>query len=67
MMGGLFARVEAIARAAQVRRLEQILAGVRATGLPADIEDDSVVVRGRRFVQRWLGDPALRFLGRTGS
>jgi hypothetical protein len=67
MMSALLARAEAMARTAQLRRLERIAAAVRSAGLAAEIELDTVVIRGRRLVQQWLGDPLLRFIGRNGS
>jgi hypothetical protein len=65
MMYGLLVRADDLARAAQRRRLEQIAAEMRAHRLVAEVTNNSVLCRGRGLVQRWLGDPALRFLGRA--
>jgi hypothetical protein len=66
MMEKFLGRVEAIARAAQAKRLEQIAASMRERGLAVEVGPDSVAARGRRLVSRWLGDPLLRFAGRMG-
>lgn len=67
MMERLLARANGIARSAQGRRLEQIAATMRDRGLALEVDAESVTVRGRRLAQRWLGDPLLRFAGRSGT
>ena len=66
MMNALVARGAAIARAAQGRRLERIVDGLRAGGIPAEVTSESVTGLGRQLVRRWLSDPAIRFAGRLG-
>jgi hypothetical protein len=66
MMEALMARAERIARAAQMKRLEQIATSMRDRGVAVEQEQASVTVRGRRLAQRWLGDSLLRFAGRYG-
>jgi hypothetical protein len=65
MMENLLARADGIARAAQRKRLDQIAATIRDQGLGAEAGADSVTLRGRRLARRWLGDPSLRFAGRS--
>jgi hypothetical protein len=67
MTYGLLVRAETLARAAQRRRLQQIAAGLRGSGVAVETTADSVVIRGRRLVQRWLSDPLLRFAGRIAA
>lgn len=67
MMERLLACANGIARSAQSRRLEQIAATMRDRGLALEVDAESVTVRGRRLAQRWLGDPLLRFAGRSGT
>jgi hypothetical protein len=67
MMEKLVARAERIARAAQIKRLEQIAASMRGRGLAVESDRGSVTVGGQRLVQRWLADPLLRFAGRYGG
>ncbi len=67
MMEKLVARAERIARAVQMKRLEQIAASMRGCGLAVESDPASVTVRGQRLVQRWLVDPLLRFAGRYGG
>jgi hypothetical protein len=67
MKYGLLVRAERIAAAAQRRRLEEIAAAVRARGLFAEAGSSAVVIRGRALVKRWLGDPLLRFAGRSAA
>lgn len=64
MMAALRARAEAIGRAAQRRRLEDIAATIRDSGLAAEVGPDSVRFSGRSLVRQWLSDPLLRFAGR---
>ena len=64
MMEALVERANRIALAAQIRRLEQIAASLRDRGVAIETGADSVAIRGRRLVQRWLGDPLVRFAGR---
>lgn len=42
-------------------RIAERLCGIG--GIEADIEDDGIVVRGRRLRARWLRDARLRWLG----
>ena len=67
MRYGLLARARRIAEAAQRRRLEQIAAAVQARGLFAEVRSSVVIVRGAALAKRWLGDPLLRFAGRTAA
>ena len=67
MMQKLMVRAEAIARAAQRRRLEEIAGGLRRQSVQAEVDGDSIVVRAGRLIQRGLGDPQLRFAGRGGD
>jgi hypothetical protein len=67
MTYGLLIRAESIARAAQRRRLEQIAARFRGRGIAVEVGTESVILRGRRLVHRWLADPLLRFAGRSGA
>lgn len=67
MMDGLMRRAEAVARAAQGRRLERIAERLRSQGLAAAIAADSVTCRGRIAVQKWLADPLVRFVGRMSE
>ena len=66
MMERLSARGEEIARRAQARTKVRVASGLRdLLGAAAvSIEETRVLVRGKRILARWLGDPALRFLGR---
>lgn len=66
MMSRLKARAESAVRAAQRRRIEELSAILRESGLSAEAGPDWVACRGRRLTQ-WLGDPALRFITRNGS
>jgi hypothetical protein len=67
MMDALLTRATSLARAAQRRRLEDIASGMTARGFAVEILTDAVICRGRDLAQRWLGDPLLRFLGRSGT
>lgn len=67
MMSRLMARARSIARAAQRRRLDDLSALLREKGISAEVGSDSLACRGRRLTQRWLSDPALRFIARSGS
>jgi hypothetical protein len=67
MMEALLARADTLARAAQRRRLEEIASSMQARGFAAQIATDSVTCRGRALVRQWLGDPLLRFTGRSGA
>jgi hypothetical protein len=64
MMEALVARANRIARAAQIRRLEQIVGSLRDRGVVVETGADAVAIRGRRLTQRWLSDPLVRFAGR---
>lgn len=67
MMEALLARADALARAAQRRRLEQIASALTGRGFATEIGAESVICRGKMLVQQWIGDPLLRFLGRSGA
>ena len=67
MMESLIAKGGRIARAAQMKRLEQIAASLRNRGLAVDADEESVTIRGRGLARRWLGDPLLRFAGRRAG
>lgn len=67
MMRQLHTRGEAIARAAQRKRIERIAQSLRAQGLDVETGIDSILIRGRRLLQKWLGDASVRFAGRTGQ
>lgn len=67
MMSRLMARAHSIADAAKRRRLEDLGSLLRERGISAEVGSDSLVCRGRRLTQRWLSDPALRFIARSGS
>jgi len=67
MMGRLMARAHSIAREAQRRRLEKLGAVLGEKGISAEVGSESLVCRGRLLTQRWLSDPALRFIARMGS
>ena len=62
MMERLIDRAGKIGRAAQARRLQQIAAELGASGVKAESDGESVVIRGRALVQRWLSDSRLRFM-----
>lgn len=67
MMSRLIAHGQSIAYAAQRRRLENLSALLREKGISAEVGLDSIACRGRRLTQRWLRDPALRFIARSAS
>lgn len=67
MMERLMGRAQAVAHAAQLRRLQQIAATLADRGLAASVSGEAVVIRGRGLMQRWLGDPLVRFSARVGS
>lgn len=66
MMSRLTARAEAAVRTAQRRRIEELSAILRESGLSVEAGPDSIACRGGRLTQ-WLGDPALRFITWNGS
>jgi hypothetical protein len=64
MMENLLARAEAIAQAAQASRITAIANAAEEIGGVAVLATATgVVLRGRQLLERWLVDPALRFLG----
>jgi len=67
MMDKLMARAEAVARAAQRRRLEEIAGSFRSRGIQVEAGADSLAVRARGLARRWLGDALLRFAGRGAA
>ena len=66
MMERLMTRADGFAHAAQRRRIERIAAAMRAQRIPVETTADSVIVRGRSILHKWLGEPLLRFAGRCG-
>lgn len=66
MMSRLTARAESAVRTAQRRRIEELSAILRESGLSVEAGADSIACRGRRLTH-WLGDPALRFITRKRS
>ena len=66
MMEKLAARGEAIARQAEAGAMGRVASELRGLLCAAavSIEETRVLVRGKRILERWLQDPALRFLGR---
>ena len=69
MMEKLLARAEQIARTAQSNRIEAIAksATEELAGLSITTTATSVVIRGKKLLERWLLDPALRFLGNLSA
>lgn len=67
MMRGLERRGHALGRELQMRRVRQTAARLRELlrGARVDEDDARIIVSGRGLVRRWLGDPQLRFVGRT--
>ena len=65
MMERLLARAEEIAQAAQAKRIEAIAntAKQELSGLSIRRTATGVVIQGKQLLERWLLDPALRFLG----
>ena len=63
MMETLMKRADGIAREAQRKRIERIASTLREHGLAAEATTDSLIVRGRSILRKWLGDPLLRFAG----
>jgi hypothetical protein len=66
MMEQLIARGETIARRAAQAQAHRIAGQLRERLGESSVsaEDMRVIVRGKDLLQRWLADPALRFLGR---
>lgn len=67
MMQALAMRGNAIARAAQRKRLSQIAASLSDHGLRVEVAADSIAVSGRGLIQKWLSEPLVRFAGRYGQ
>ena len=65
MNAKLMKRAEELARAAQRQKIREVadylssLLGSSAV----NVEEARVIVSGRRLLQRWFGDPRLRFYG----
>ena len=59
------ARLAELVRAEQQRRIARVASSLRAMlhGAHIETDGDRVVVGGRGILQRWLTDPALRFIG----
>ena len=64
MMSALLARGEALARAGQQAKVQQVADKLRSVFGSAAIqaEEAQVLVSGRGIIKRWLIDPSLRFL-----
>jgi hypothetical protein len=65
MMEGLVVRANAVARAAQSRRLAEIAATLRGRGVNVEVSADSVILQARGLLHKWLTDPLIRFAGRN--
>jgi hypothetical protein len=65
MMERLLARAEQIAQAAQANRIEAMAeaAAEELSGVSVFKTATGVVLRGKKLIERWLWDPALRFIG----
>jgi hypothetical protein len=64
MMEKLLARAEQIATTAQANRIEEIAQAAQEIGGVSVLKTATgVVLRGRKLLERWLLDPALRFIG----
>jgi hypothetical protein len=65
MMEKLLARAEQVAGAAQASRIEAIAkaAAEEIGGVSVTKTATGVVLRGKHLFERWLIDPALRFIG----
>ncbi|HEU5067482.1 MAG TPA: hypothetical protein VFT61_04780 [Sphingomicrobium sp.] len=64
MMEKLLARAEQIASTAQANRIEKIAQAAEEIGGVSVLKTATgVVLRGRKLLERWLLDPALRFIG----
>ena len=64
MMAKLVTRGDALARAAQAKRIEQIGARLKelVRGVSIETDEARVIVSGRGLLKRWLIDPQLRFM-----
>lgn len=67
MTYGLLVQAERIAQKATRRRLHEIASAAETMGLVAETAEDSVTVKGRRIMKRWIADPLLRFAGRIAA
>jgi hypothetical protein len=64
MMEKLLDRGEQIASTAQANRIEEIARAAEEIGGVSVLKTATgVVLRGRKLLERWLLDPALRFIG----
>jgi hypothetical protein len=64
MMEKLLDRGEQIASMAQANRIEEIAQAAEEIGGISVLKTATgVVLRGRKLLERWLLDPALRFIG----
>jgi adenylate kinase len=64
MMEKVLARAEQIAQAAQANRIAAMAeAAAELSGVSVLKTATGLVLRGKRLLERWLLDPALRFLG----
>ena len=68
-MKRLEARVAQLARAEQRRRLDRMAERLQEMfGSDRVVQSDSeVAISGRGVIRRWLTEPALRFIGRSGQ
>ena len=64
MMSLLQRRMERLARAEQRRQIARLAARwtEQLRGARVEVMADKIVITGRGLVQRWLVDPALRFI-----
>ena len=64
MMAKLVTRGDALARATQAKRIEQIGARLKelVRGVSIETDEARVIVSGRGLLKRWLIDPQLRFM-----
>ena len=67
-MRALQARAEALAQAAQQRRVEKVAEQWRAAlpGASVSAGGAEVTIEARGLARRWLAEPLLRFAGRIG-
>ena len=67
MMGALVTRAEMLGKVAVRRRLDQLAAELRLQGVKVKSAADRISFGGRALSRRWISEPALRFIGRTGQ
>ena len=66
-MRGLLERAQRVAQAAQQRSVARLAAEwrERLPNASVMVGRDSISIAARRLGRRWLGDPLLRFVGRS--